>query len=108
MSTQRPHYCPPEVTEANLAFGRRLTEINREMNLKQWKLAKLFVLNVGILSLSGYALFLGAAPTFIGGLTIVALLLLNGFEVAEILDALAAVREAQARQTRTSEDGGED
>ncbi|WP_231554292.1 hypothetical protein [Halobellus rufus] len=72
---------------------------------KAFKLVRSIIVNVGIIILTGYALYLGADPTVIGATSLLVLGGYNGLELGDYLALLQAYKELQREQSSDTDSG---
>lgn len=79
-TTTRPWYCADQLVEEYKIVGRKGGD------LKMMKAAKWFrsmVVNVGIITIALYGLYIGGDTTIISGIALVSLAAYNGVEIAD-------------------------
>ena len=103
MSTKTQSRVPSSVTDANVQLDKQLRDAYHHMNLKTYKAVKNGILSFVLLGFAYVLVLEGADPTLVFTGTLVVVTLLNGIELAEFLDAWAAVRSGDT-QTQRRED----
>lgn len=90
---QRPWYCPNRLVDDHKASIRDGGDLSM---FKTLKLLRSIIVNIGIISLGIYALFLGADPTIVGAVAIFVVGAYNGLELSDYAAAVRAYNEIQS------------
>lgn len=88
----RPWYVSNRLTDEWKEHADRGEDLSMR-KLQSW--IRAIVVNLGLVSVSLYALFLGAEPTIIGSIGLLSLGLYNGLELSDYLSLLQAIAEAK-------------
>lgn len=88
----RPWYVSDRLTDEWLDHAARGENLSMR-KIQTW--IRAIVVNVGLITVSLYALHLGAEPTIIGSIGLLSLGLYNGLELSDYLSLLQAIAEAR-------------
>jgi hypothetical protein len=101
-ATERPWYCRDGVVDE---YKQTLTTGGERLPmLKALKIIRAIIVNIGIIAIGGYSLFLGGDPTLLGITVLIVGGAYNGLEFSDYTALLQAYQEVQA-QTDTTDDG---
>lgn len=96
-STERPWYCRDDAVEE---YKTTLTDDGEALPmLKQLKIIRSIIVNLGIIGISLYGVYSGGEPTVIAISALLVLGAYNGLEYSDYAALLQAYREVQAETT---------
>jgi hypothetical protein len=99
---RRPWYC------RDAAVNEYKTAIHSEGEkfpmLKTLKILRAIIVNIGVLAVGGYGMYLGGDPTLLGFVTLAVVGAYNGLEIGDYLALLQAYQEVQAGITDDDSD----
>jgi len=99
---RRPWWVHDRLTDDWLAVEREGGDLKM---LKGLKILRAIIVNLGIITITLYAVYSGGEPTVVGGLGLAVLGGYNGAEVMDYLSLLQAIAEAQDQQQTDGGDG---
>jgi len=75
--------------------------------LKKLKILRAIVVNIGVIGVGAWAMYLGGDPTLLGVLTLAVVGAYNGLEIGDYLALLRAYQEVQSGNTDGNSDNSE-
>lgn len=99
----RPWYAPDGLVDD---YVNSLTTGGDLKMLKTLKILRAIIVNLGVIGITGYALFLGADPTIVGGFALAVFGGYNGLEIGDYAALLQAYAEVSGKVDSDDGDSG--